>query len=814
MIKSNGKNIWYKQSMAQNQPVQVLAFSDRASDLLIDENAKERFQNIGLLLACGDIPYYYIERVMGSFGVPTFFVRGNHDNLEEFSAKGIRRKPMGAINLDSDLVNHNNILIAGFEGSVRYKEGPFMYSQTEMWIKVINLIPKMVWNKVMYGRYLDILISHAPPAGLYPETDHVHQGFKAFIWLIKTFKPSYHFHGHIHIDRANEKGEYMLGQTQVLNTYPYVNIEVQAGKKHYQIGKSTHVRPSNLANALEDFRDARRKASLEIILDSIRRKPSNLLSFEEINNQIKEKSFQIRGLHKIPLDAIVGSVGRYQDFTRKFFPRREGNKERWGAIRKKFTSTDTMEPIEVYQIGEVYFVLDGNHRVSVARQNHESYIQAYVTLIETNLPLSPEDDAEDIILKTQHVNFIETTKLDHLRPKVDFSVTAPGQYRKLSEHIAIHQYFLGIETKKEVKYEEAVVDWVDQIYSPILRIIRSQGLLREFPGRTPTDLFLWISDQQQELTQNIGWEVDPAYIAKELVREKGGRPRQFMKRIGEVLLNKIRPLTFDPGPPTGDWRKAHVIPRSDERLFSSSLVAITGEEEGWKALEQALILAKKEEGSIRGVHILSENEGREVSTPEVIREQFEVVSHSHNIDHQFIVEKGKVSKMISRLARWNDIVIFPLTHPPEDKPGDRLRSGIRNLIQSVSRPLLVVPAVSPMSHALLAYDGSPKSVEAQYLTAYLAKNWGTKITVVTVGEAEDMQNQNQVNEYFSSRQIQADYIHREGKPGEVILETAESEGCDLIIMGGYSHSPIIEVAFGSTVDQVLREYRKPILICR
>ena len=187
MIKSNGKNIWYKQSMAQNQPVQVLAFSDRASDLFIDENAKERFQNIGLLLACGDIPYYYIERVMGSFGVPTFFVRGNHDNLEEFSAKGIRRKPMGAINLDSDLVNHNNILIAGFEGSVRYKEGPFMYSQTEMWIKVINLIPKMVWNKVMYGRYLDILISHAPPAGLYPETDHVHQGFKAFIWLIKTF---------------------------------------------------------------------------------------------------------------------------------------------------------------------------------------------------------------------------------------------------------------------------------------------------------------------------------------------------------------------------------------------------------------------------------------------------------------------------------------------------------------------------------------------------------------------------------------------------------------------------------------------------
>ncbi len=800
--------------MPQNQPVQVLAFSDRASDLLIDENAKERFQNIGLLLACGDIPYYYIEKVMGTFGVPTFFVRGNHDNLEEFSAKGVRRKPLGAINLDSTLVNHNNILMVGFEGSVRYKEGPFMYSQTEMWIKVLNLIPKLIWNKISFGRYLDIVISHAPPAGLYPKKDHVHQGFKAFNWLIKVFKPSYHFHGHIHIDRANEKIEHLLEQTKVLNTYPFVNIEVQAGKKHYQIGKSIHVRPSNLANALEDFRDARRKASLQIILDSLRRKPTQLLSFEEINRQIREKSFQNRGLQKIPLDAIVGSVGRYQDFTRKFFPRREENKERWVAIRKKFTSTETMEPIEVYQIGEVYFVLDGNHRVSVARQNHENYIQAYVTLIETKLPLSPEDDAEDIILKTQHINFIETTKLDQLRPKVDFSVTAPGQYRKLSEHIAIHQYFMGIETKKEVKYEEAVNDWVDRIYLPIIRIIRSQGLLREFPGRTPTDLFLWISDQQQELTQNLGWEVDPTYIAQEMVKQMGSRPKQLVNRLREGLINKIRPVTFDPGPPPGDWRKAHVIPRSDDRLFSSSLVAITGKDEGWKALEQALILAKKEEGSIRGVHFLAENKERNLGDVDSIRQKFNSFSDSNKINQQFIVESGKVSKKIARLARWHDVVIFPLTHPPEDKPIDRLRSGIRNLIQSISRPLLVVPSISPMSHALLAYDGSPKSVEAQYLAAYLAKNWGTKITVVTVGEDGDDQNQNQVIEYFSSRDIEANYIHRNGKTGEVILETAALEKCDLIIMGGYSHSPLIEVAFGSTVDQVLREFRKPILICR
>lgn len=800
--------------MPQKQRVQVLAFSDRVTELLQGDDAKEKFQNVDLLLACGDIPYYYIENVMGNFGIPTFFVRGNHDKVEEYGAKGIRKKPMGAVNLDSRVINHNNILMAGFEGSFRYKVGPFMYSQSEMWFKVINIVPKLIWNKLVYGRYLDIMISHAPPWGLYPKTDHVHQGFKAFNWLIRNFKPSYHFHGHVHIDRKTMESEHLLHQTKVLNTYSFINTEIQPGKKYYQIGKPIRVPSSNLANALEDFRDARRKASLEIILDSLRRKPSNLLSFDEIHKQLKETKIQKRGLQKIPLDAIVGSVGRYQDFTRKFFPRREGNKDRWVAIRKKFTSTETMLPIEVYQIGEVYFVLDGNHRVSVARQNRESYIQAYITQIESNLPLSPDDEPEDIILKTQYIKFIETTKLDILKPKVDFSVTAPGQYRQLSDQIAIHQYFLGLQTKKEVKYEDAVVDWVDEVFLPTIRIIRSQGLLREFSGRTPTDLFLWISNQQQELTKEIGWAVDPTYVAKEIVSQHGNRPKQFFLRLEKLFLEKFRPKIFDPGPPAGEWRKAHAVPRRDDRLFSVSLVAISGEETGWKALEQAIIVAKKENGIIRGVHVVPYESEDKQNKIIMIRNKFESLCESQNVNHEFFVEKGNITEKISRLARWNDLVVFPLTHPPQDKPIARLRSGLRNLIQSSPRPLLAVSTTSPMKHALLAFDNSPKALEALYLAAYFAENWGTKITVVSANEHSQEERYSEAKEYLSSKQIIATYIVQVGKPGNVIIEIAEKEDCDFIIMGGYSFSPLIEVAFGSTVDQILREYRKPILICR
>ncbi len=799
--------------MSQIPRIQVLAISDRVTGFLKTEAAKEKFQNIDLLLACGDIPYYYIESVMKTFGTPTFFVRGNHDNLEEFGAKGVRRKPLGAINLDAKVVNHNNILIAGFEGSVRYKLGPFMYSQSDMWSKVFSIIPKLLWNKVIYGRYIDVLISHAPPWDIYPKTDHVHQGFKAFNWLINKFKPSYHFHGHIHIDREKVNGENLLHQTKVINTYPYVHIEIQPGKKHYHVGTSKHVPRSNLANAIEDFRDARRKASLEIILDYLKRKPINLLSFDEINDKLREKKIQKKGLQKIPLDAIVGSVGRYQDFTRKFFPRRENNQDRWVAIRRKFTSTDTMKPIEVYQIGEVYFVLDGNHRVSVARQNSESSIQAYVTHIETALPLTPDDKPEDIIIKTQHINFLESTKINKLRPRVDFTVTASGKFRQLSEHIAMHQYFLGLKTKKDVNYEYALVDWVDNIYLPMVRIIRSQGLLREFLGRTSTDLFLWITAEQQELAKEIGWEVDPAYVAQEVLGHMGNHPKQLLLRSKEFILDKIRPKVLDPGPPIGEWRKIHYVPRLEDKLFSASLVAITGLDSGWRALEQALIIAKREKGVLRGVHIYPPTSTKNIEKLDSIRKKFNDLCNTEKHEHELLIEEGKVSEKISSLARWNDLVIFPLDHPPEDKAISRLKSGLRNIIQSSPRPLLSVPSTSPMNHALLAFDNSPKSVEALYLAAYFAEKWGTEISVVFAKDHRS-EEYNQAKEYLDSKKIGANYFSEIGKPGNLIIEISEREECDFIIMGGYSYSPIIELAFGSTVDQILREYKRPVFICR
>lgn len=800
--------------MVNSQRLQVLAFSDWMSDRLSSPEVIQEFPNIDLLLSCGDIPYHYIEKVNMNFGVPGFYVRGNHDSLEEFGVKGIKTQPSGVVNLDSKLINHNNILIAGFEGSVRYKEGPFMYTQLEMWLKVLNLVPVLLYNLLRYGRGLDILISHAPPWGIYPETDHVHQGFKAFNWLIKKFKPGYHFHGHIHIDRKKENGEFILAHTKIINTYAFVQTEVYTRKRHFSIGSPVYVSRSNLSNALEEFREARRKAAVELIMETLARKPSQLISFDEVVEHLKEKEGQPRGLQKIPLDAIVGSVGRNKDFTRKFLPKKDGNQARWVAIRRKFTSVESMKPIEVYQIGEVYFVLDGNHRVSVARQNGETAIQAYVTEIETQLPLSPEDDPQDIILKAQQLKFIEKTKLDQLRPTVDFSVTTPGQFRKLSELIAIHHYFLELEAKQAVPYEHAVTDWVDSVFLPSIRVIRSQGLLRDFPDRTPTDLFLWLIQEQQTLARELGWDIDVSYVAEDISHRRSKRAVIFIQRTTDKLLNKLRPKQLNPGPLAGQWRKSLKNIRNTEHLFRAILVAIPEAAGEWQAVQQAILFAKRENSVLRGIHILAKNEDKNGESVQALQTRFESLCNLNGVKNELIIQQGTVAELIRKYSKWNDLIILPLNHPPQNKPADRLKSGFRNLIHSSPRPLLAVPSASNLKHALLAFDNSPRAWEALYIAAYFVEHWDIKLSILIAGREESSAFIKELENYLSDRQLQPNILVVEGAPGELIMQTAEREACDFIMMGGYSYSPLLEVVLGSTVDEVLRSAKRPVFISK
>ncbi len=272
-------------------------------------------------------------------------------------------------------------------------------------------------------------------------------------------------------------------------------------------------------DSLRDFDRARRKAFIQRILALVTRQSLDLLSFEQVREQLHLRDRRFQGLQEVPLAQIVGSVGRYQDFTRTFLPRTDGLRERWAAVEDR-VKEGGLPPVELHKVGDAFFVRDGNHRVSIARAQGASDIEAFVWKYPSLVPLSPADDLDDLLIKQGYVTFLEKTDLNKLRPDQHIELTAPGRYRDLLEHIAIHRYYLGQELEREIAAEEAVSSWYDNVYQSIIRAIHKQGILQQFPGRTEADLYIWISRWQYELSEQYG-ELISAEDAVDEFAERG-----------------------------------------------------------------------------------------------------------------------------------------------------------------------------------------------------------------------------------------------------------------------------------------------------
>ena len=186
---------------------------------------------------------------------------------------------------------------------------------------------------------------------------------------------------------------------------------------------------TGLVGAIEDFRRARFRAKVEQVLARLTGESADLLEYDEVRKKLRASGQVSRGLQDIPIENIVGSVGRYADFTRSFLPRQDEDERRWAGVKMAMEGLTGVPAIEVYKIGDAYFVLDGNHRVSVARRGGATHIQAHVIEIETRVPLSPDVKPDDLVLKSEYVEFLEQTRLDRVRPDADLSVSVPGQYQ-------------------------------------------------------------------------------------------------------------------------------------------------------------------------------------------------------------------------------------------------------------------------------------------------------------------------------------------------------------------------------------------------
>ena len=544
---------------------------------------------------------------------------------------------------------------------------------------------------------------------------------------------------------------------------------------------------------------------------------TELLSFDEVRQKLKAQVSPKKVLKEIPISAIVGSVNRYQDFSRDFLPRKNINEERWANVELANSSFQGLPPIEVYQIGEAYFVSDGNHRVSVAKQIGTAEIQAYVTEVQTRVPLTSEIQSEDLILKAEYTNFLENSNLDKSRPGSDLSVTVPGQYDVIEEHIAVHRYFMGIEQQREIPITEAAADWYDLVYLPVVDIIRDRGLLIDFPTRTETDLYLWIAEHRALLEEDLKAQIEVTSAADDLADQFSQRPYRIVARLGGRILKTLVPAYLESGPAPGEWRQSILSTNRSASLFCELLVPINGLDDGWFALEQSLIIARREETNIHGLYILESEADQEVQTTKEIQVEFTHRCELAGIHSDLYVKVGEITSSICDRARWNDLVIMNLSYPPESSMFARLSSGIRNLVQRCPRPMLFTPQITkPLDHALLAYDGSLKAQEALFIASYMAAKWNIQLSVISIGEDENIEQiLGDAQKYLEGYQVQAEYILTSGKDNsEIILKSAGEVNADFLIIGGYSRNPILEVLHGGDVDQLLRQANIPIVICR
>lgn len=209
--------------------MKILSISDKEVNRIYSPHIRQRFGDIDLAIGCGDLSYYYLEYIISTLDVPLYFVRGNHAKKIEYGCAGERESPWGAVNLHKKVLKDRKtgLLLSGIQGSLRYNFGNYQYTQGEMWAMVLQLIPTLIWNKFRYGRYLDIFVTHAPPWGIHDRDDPAHQGVKAFRWLITTFQPSFHLHGHVHVYYPNTVTETLLGRTRILNTYGFRKLTIQ-----------------------------------------------------------------------------------------------------------------------------------------------------------------------------------------------------------------------------------------------------------------------------------------------------------------------------------------------------------------------------------------------------------------------------------------------------------------------------------------------------------------------------------------------------------------------------------------------------------
>jgi len=264
-----------------------------------------------------------------------------------------------------------------------------------------------------------------------------------------------------------------------------------------------------------DFDRARQKAFRRDLLATINRRPNDLLPFHELRRRLQPESESYRGLQTVPTAQIVGSMDRYRDFDRAFLPRHKSTRGRWTNVDRAYHSDIRLPPVQLYKVGDIYFVKDGNHRVSVAREHGVEFIDAEVIEGHVRVPLTPTMSTPELLLQAEYAEFLRRTDLDRLQPDHDIRPTALGRYDEIWQDIVLHQAWLSSIRGAPVNVHDAVDDWYRHNYLPIVDIVRDRGVLEAFPDLTEADIYLWVMRHRDVLEERDGQDVGPVESAED-----------------------------------------------------------------------------------------------------------------------------------------------------------------------------------------------------------------------------------------------------------------------------------------------------------
>jgi len=296
---------------------------------------------------------------------------------------------------------------------------------------------------------------------------------------------------------------------------------------------NTDIDTQNRYKAEKHFSKAMSRAFKEELNSWITRKSSKLLPFEAVKEKLELWFVKDIGIHSVPLDAIIGSQGRYKSFTRHFLPLEESSRERWKEIENAISSGKILPPVELYKVCNAYFVKDGHHRISVAKSRNTSTIDARV--FEYNCDVSL-DNSTDIymlaILETYH-KFLKETGLKKRNP--DLHLTRLGGYNIIMEHIQRHAFFLAKNKKREISLEEAAASWFDNIYTPMAEMIHKNKIMNAFPHRTETDFYIWIVKYKNKMVSENILKEDAESMVNEYSRKFSNPFRQLIGRAKKFM---------------------------------------------------------------------------------------------------------------------------------------------------------------------------------------------------------------------------------------------------------------------------------------